>query len=58
MYYKSVVKIIIGNIETSNNFKEEIKQGDSIAPVLFMFLMISVSKTLKDKWNTLGLIKS
>ena len=58
MYYKSVVKIIIGNIETSNNFKEEIKQGDSIAPVLFMFLMISVSKTLKDKWNALGLIKS
>ena len=46
MYDKSVVKFIIGKIETSINFKVVVKQGDSMDPVLFLFLVVFFSETL------------
>jgi hypothetical protein len=27
------------------------QQGDNVAPVLFLFLVLAVSQTLKEKWN-------
>ena len=45
MYYKIIVKLIIGKIDTSIDFKVGVKQGDIMSPVLFMFLMIEFSET-------------
>ena len=57
MYEKSVVKIIIVNIEASIDFKVGVKQGDSMALVLFLFLMMVFAETLEDEWTALGLSK-
>ena len=58
MYDKIVVKLIIGNIETSIDLKVGVKQGDRISPVLFLFLMMTFSENLEDEWTALGLSKS
>ena len=58
MYDKSVVNLIIGKVETSIEFKVGVKQGDIMAPVLFLFLMMAFSKTLEDEWTDLGLSKA
>ena len=57
-YEKIIVKIIIGKVETSIDFKVDFKQGDSMAPVLFLFLMMAFSETLEDKWKALELSKA
>ena len=41
MYNKSIVKIIIGKVETYIDFKLGVNQGDSMAAVIFIFLMIA-----------------
>ena len=41
MYDNSKVQIIIRNIETSTKFKVGVKQGDSMDPSLFLFLMMA-----------------
>ena len=46
MYDKILAKLIIGNIETSIDFKVGAKQGDSMAPVIFLLLMIAFYETL------------
>ena len=46
MYDKSVVNLIIDKIETSIDFKVGVKQGDSTALVLFLFLMMAFAETL------------
>ena len=58
MYNKRVVRTIIGKIDTSSDFKVEIKQGGSIAPVLFMFLVMAFAETLEDKLTYPVLSKS
>ena len=58
MYNKRIVKIIIGKVETSIDFKMGAKQGDSMAPVLFLFLMMAFAKKLEDEWTALGLSKA
>ena len=58
MYAKSIVKLIIGKVDTYIDFKVGFKQGDIMALALFIFLMIYFYKTLKDKWTSLGLIKA
>ena len=58
MYDKSRVKIIIRKVETSIEFKVGVKQGDNMAPVLFLFLMMAFAETLEDKWTDLGLSKA
>ena len=57
MYDKMVVKLIIGNIETAIEFKLGVKYGNSMVPVLFMFLIIPFDKTLEERWTDLGLSK-
>ena len=42
MYNKIIVKLIIGKIDTFIDFKVGVNQRDSIAPVLFLFLTISL----------------
>ena len=58
MYYKSIVKLIISKVETFIEFKVGFKQGDSMSPVLFLFLMMAFSEILEDKWTALGLSKA
>ena len=58
MYKKIVVNIIIGKIETSIEFKLGVKQGDSMAQLLFLFLIMAFAKTLEDEWTALGLSKA
>ena len=55
---KNIVKLIIGKIETSIDFKVGFKQGYRMDPVLFLFLMMAFSETLEDKWTALRLSKS
>ena len=57
MYDKSIVKLIIEKSETSIDFKVGVKQGDNMAPVLFLFLMMTFTKTLESEWTALGLSK-
>ena len=45
---KSVVKFIIGKVETSIDFKLGVKQGQIMALVLFMFLMMALAETPED----------
>ena len=54
MYDKSIVKLIIGKVETSLEFKVGVKQVYSIAPVLFLFLTMAFYKTLEDEWTALA----
>ena len=58
MYDKSIVKLIIEKSETSIDFKVGVKQGDNMAPVLFLFLMMTFTKTLESEWTALGLSKA
>ena len=58
MYNKCIFKLIIGKVETYIDFKVGTKQGDSMAPVLFLFLMMDFSKKTEDEWMALGLIKA
>ena len=47
MYKDSVVKSLIGEFETAIYFKVGVKQGDSVAPVLFLFIVMAFSETLE-----------
>ena len=58
MYNKSIAKLIIGKVETSIDFKVGIKQGYSMAPVLFLFLMMVFYETLEGEWTALGKSKA
>ena len=48
MYNKIIFNIIIGKVETSIDFKVGVKQGDNMAPLLFMFLIMAFVETLED----------
>ena len=47
MYKKSVVRLLIGKIDTSIPFKVGVKKGDSMSPVLFLFLIMEFAETLE-----------
>ena len=55
---KIVVKLVIGKIEKSIDFKVGVKKLYSMYPVLFMFLTMTFSKTLEDEWTALVLSKT
>ena len=44
--------------ETTKYFKVGVKQGDSVAPVLFLFIVMAFSKTLEKEWTLNGLTKA
>ena len=47
MYEKSVVRLIIGKFCTSIPFKVGVKQGYSMSPFFFLFLIMGFSETLE-----------
>ena len=51
MYSNNNVRLIISKIDTSIPFKVGIKQGDSVAPVLFLFLVVAFAETVKAEWD-------
>jgi len=55
MYVDSVVRLIIGKIDTSIPFQVGVKQGDSIAPVIFLFIIMAFAETLEKEWIKHGL---
>ena len=58
MYKNSVVRPIIGKIDTSITFKVEFKQGDSMALFLFLFFMMEFAEKLEKEWTWNGLKKA
>ena len=50
-YENSVVRLKIGEIDTSIPFKVVFKQGDSMVPVIFLFLIMEFSDTLKKEMD-------
>ena len=58
MYKDSVVKLVVGEFETTIDFKIGVKQGDSVAPVLFLFIVMAFAKTLEKEWTLNGLTKA
>ena len=55
MYSNNTVRLIIGTIDTSTPFEVRVKQGDSVAPVLFLFLMMAFAETIEKEWDKHGI---
>ena len=47
MYENGVLRLIIGTFYTSIPFKVVVKQGDSMAPVIFLSLIMEFSEALE-----------
>ena len=47
MYSNNKVRLIIGKIDTSPPFEVGMKQGDSVAPVFYLFLLMAFVETVK-----------
>ena len=58
MYKDGVVKLVIGGFEMTIYFKVGVKQGDSVAPVLFLFIVMAFAETLEKEWTLKGLTKA
>ena len=50
-YRKNKVRLIIGKIDTSIPFEVGVKQGGSVAPVLFLFLMMAFAEAIEQEWE-------
>ena len=48
------LKLKIGDIEKEILYGSGVKQGDIMAPVLFLFLMLAFAETLENKWKNDG----
>ena len=55
MYKDSRVRLLMGKIDTTIPLYVGTKQGDSMAPVLFLFITMGFSKTLEREWTKNGL---
>ena len=53
-----MVKLVIGEFETTIEFKVGVKKGDSVAPVLFLLIVMEFSETLEMERRRNGLTKS
>jgi hypothetical protein len=51
MYANCEIKISAEKEKRLIDYLNGVQQGDNVAPVLFIFLMLAVSQTLKEKWN-------
>ena len=58
MYKESLVTLVIGEFETTVEFKVGVKQGDSVTPVRFLFIVMAISETLEKEWTLNGLTKA
>ena len=59
MYADRKVRLILGETCMSISFEVGVKQGDSVTPVLFPFIMMAFAETLEEEWvkNDLQMIK-
>ena len=57
MYSNNKVRLIIGKIDIHIPFEVGVKQGDSVAPVLFLFLMMAFAETIEKEWDRHGIQK-
>ena len=55
MYSNNKVRLIIGKIDTSIPFEVGVKQGDILAPVLFLFLMMAFTEVIEQEWDKNGI---
>ena len=55
MYKDSRVRLIIGKIDTTITFYVGVKKGDSMAPVVFLFIIMGFAETLEREWTRNGL---
>ena len=53
-----MVKLVIGEFERTIEFKFGVKQGDSVAPALFLFIVMAFSETLEKEWTRNELSKA
>ena len=51
MYSNNKVRLSIGKIDTSIPFEVGVKQGDSVAPMLSLFLMMAFAETVEAEWD-------
>jgi hypothetical protein len=51
MYTNCDIEITVGREKRKSNYLSGVQQGDNVAPILFLFIMLAVYQTLKDKWN-------
>ena len=51
MYKNSIVRLKIGKADITIPFEVGVKQGDSMAPVLFIFLITGFTETLEKEWE-------
>ena len=51
MYKDIRVRLIIGKIDTTITFYVGVKQGDSMAPVLFLLIIMGFADTLEREWT-------
>ena len=59
IYMNNKVRLVLGKIDTSILFKVGLKQKDSAAPILFLFIMMVFAETFEREWvkNHLQMIK-
>ena len=59
MYTDNNMRLILGKIDLSIMFEVGVKQGNSVSPVLFLFIMMAFAETLEEEWvkNNLNKIK-
>ena len=59
MYTDNNVRLILGKFDIYITYEVGVKQGDSVAPVLFLFIMMAFSETLEEEWlkNNLHMIE-
>ena len=50
MYMDNNLIEIIGKIDISIPFEVGLKQGDRVAPVLFLFIMVAFAETIEKEW--------
>ena len=50
VYTENKVRLLIGKTDLSIPFEIGVKQGDSVAPVVFLFVVMAFAETLEKKW--------
>ena len=55
LYTGLKVKIKTGDSEAEVDSTQGVKQGDNLAPCLFLFMMQAVTSTIKEEWESAGL---
>ena len=55
MYKDSRVRLITGKIDTTIPFYVSVKQGDSMALVLFLLIIMGFAETIEGEWTRNGL---